>query len=205
MSSVLVAEKQQEGRLIKDGPNEMTYHAVMRYQEENQKASLLAKQRDTVQHEEDRKRNLALSFISLFIESKEISREQFRDIISSLTDDGIKAIDNQFSELLMKKVRLINFVAISWLGLILFGIIASVWSGGNLIFAVPTSILLLFSCFGFVPVMLLEDNFFKGNGQPILPIQHMALRRYFKNEYGSDYFPCDELRKELRIIDKPHV
>lgn len=193
--------------LIKDGLNEKVSRAVTKFNKETRDKLLLTQQTDLIRKEQLRKSSFARSCVNRYVNILNISDKQLGELISSLKEADVLKLDNQFTELMQKKVSQSNVIhhCALW-GISIFEAIwgfVSVLTGIDLLGAffvlsllptVPSFILI---------IDVLHQNSYKGSCKiPYNPREHLALRRYLKEKYGPEYFPYQEFKEKLGLIEK---
>jgi hypothetical protein len=202
MTNHAVAIKEGDS-LILDGPNEVVKKMLTGFYDSNNEKELVAKQSAIVMNMEKRKKNLALSFIRQYTKRLKVSHDQLGEIVSSLQEKEFFVMEEQFTRLLHRKAKLYNFSALGCVGLFLASALFALL--GNLFFINMAFMIFFCTGGGILPFLLLLENFYGDRSAiyvPCRPTNYLALRRYLKRKYGSQYFPYQELKNALGLGKK---
>ena len=173
--------------LTKDGPSEIILKKLKQFEKDN----------DTS------KKAFVEAFINEYMEMNKISRAQLAELISSLNDADAELLDNALVRKRKQSVR--GGFCLLLLAIVLFvstGV--GLWYGNTLgLVGVWKFLLRSLSIVGLIffglgilaGIFTLIDSFDSAGGSKNLS----NYRWWMKRKFGQDYFPIQELRKELGV------
>ncbi|MDP3696779.1 MAG: hypothetical protein Q8R55_01980 [Candidatus Taylorbacteria bacterium] len=191
--------------LIGDGSREMICRKLSNLQKENKEALTLARQESMVKAEQSKRRDYAKRFISRYTKMFGISREGLKDLVKKLKDEEIVLLENTVLERL-KKPAIFEVIGSFSLIITFIGCSLGGFLSGNTAL-IGLAFMMLFTATGWLlPFMFLVEFFYgsSNNGEygANTPGGYFGSQRLFKNKYGPKYFPYQEFREELGLIEK---
>lgn len=190
--------------LVVDGPKEAIYKKVHNLQTANKQSLALANQERILKAEQDTRKKYAKRFISRCTKMFGISRENMKDLVLELKDKDIVLLENIVLEKLRKPAFLQvvgSFGAIT----IFMGSSLASFLFGNQAVIVLTAMLFFTGLGWLIPFMFLTEFVYgsSNNGEcgANTATGYIGSQRVFKKKYGAQYFPYQEVKKELGLIE----
>ncbi len=192
MSSKLTLQKEQTGRLILDGPQEVISSSLARFRDLNKEEATKAAQEATIAHKESviknaqREKELyAMNFMACFQRFSRINSDQFRDIVTKLKDSEMSALEDVVAKTMYRRA----FLSLSFISLVLIsGLSCFLYYSSN-----DNSGLATMSLF----LSLITLGFFFTDTTSSRAL--LFKRRKLKKIYGQNYFPYQELKNKLEL------
>lgn len=195
--------------LIKDPPVEILHQNLVKYKEDNKQATILAKQKGKEDAKKDALKSWKRVYAKLFLYSCEkfldVSPTQLKELIVKLSDPVmIELIENNFLRRLKRRALLASLV---WfLSIYLFvGQIAIF--GGIVQMEQNNGVFILFGAFFGIYTLFFLGSFslHETNAELLPSIPYLWARRRLKKLYGFDYFPVQELKEKLDLVEKQEI
>lgn len=190
--------------LIGDGPNEVICRKLSKFQKANRQALVLSDQESMVREKQCKRKGYAKMFISRYTKMFGISRENMKDLVGELKDEDVILLEKAVLEKL-KKPAIFQVVGSFSAIAIFFGSILETFLFGNQIYSVLIPLMGFTTTGWLLPLISLADSFygcsnFDGGGS-LWPGGYFGSRRTLKKKYGPNYFPYQELKEELGLLE----
>ncbi|MBI2064748.1 MAG: hypothetical protein HYT62_01700 [Candidatus Yanofskybacteria bacterium] len=188
--------------LIDDGPNEAVCRLVSKFQQANQQANhreaLERQARGLAINEMASKQNLASMFIDAYTYAFNITINQMGVLVQEIGENNLPFLENKLFERLRKRAGVIVSASIISGGAFTVDLIDIFSSGSLVLLPLP----LFMVCFlGWILPFLVLVSSGTARSEPFRSVSYIRARKRLKKKYGPDYFPYQELRKELRLAE----
>lgn len=182
--------------LIGDGPNEVASQLISKFHQTNQELQLKQRENDLATKDKYLRRSFALAFIESYTSMFNITREQMGELACGIKEENIRFIENNLAERLRKRARVLISTSIISGGGFIYSIASWFLTGELHIAIVP------FIIFGWLLPFLILVSLIQETEVPFSCISYIQNKKRLKKKYGPDYFPVQELREELKLIEK---
>ncbi len=185
--------------LIGDGPNEVASRLITKFNQTNQEAKLKQREVSLVIKEKSFKQNFAKDFIQHYMCIFGITKDQLQKLVCEIKEENIQFIENNLVERLRKKARVWIGASVISGGFFIYEAINAFVNGTQHIMVLPFFISQI--CGWILPLWMLFSFFPDLDRSSLVnSVSYVVTRRRLKKKYGSDYFPVQELRKELGLV-----